>query len=399
VSRTTDNLLNLLGLNTSRVSVGFILPLLRGRGTSVVATRERSAMIEVTASSLDLNQTISQLLANTASSYWNLVAARKAYSITEASEQRGRTYVDNVQALIDADKSPRSDIYEVKANLADRSAARLQALQTVIAAQQQLASDMGLRPSDLSDALEAIDDFPDASSFTTIADDPVAIQEYLAQSLENRSDYLASRERISEAKAQLTAAKNQLRPQLDLSFTTGYLGLAEGRSGNQLLNSPFSGIQGMDSTVGLTYSFPAHNHTAEGETMQAEAALSQARLRSSEIVRSVNFALKVALEGVINAKERVVQAGESVKSFEVALSGEQEKYRLGSGSVVNILSVEDRLNSALANQLQTQLTFALALTQLRLASGSIAPRNEAIKKVDADLFRKAPFTQISRTGR
>src|SRR5439155_10680867 len=117
-------------------------------------------------------------------------------------------------------------------------------------------------------------DFPDASSFPMIADDPGAIQEYLAQSLENRSDYLASPERMSEAKAQLTGAKNQLRRQLDLSFTTGYLGLAEGRSGNQLLNSPFSGIQGMDSTVGLTYSFPVHNHIAEGQTMQAEAALS-----------------------------------------------------------------------------------------------------------------------------
>ena len=399
VSRDTDNLVNLLGLNTSRVGLGITLPLLRGRGRNVVTSRERAAALEVSASTLDLNQIISQLVASTASSYWNLVAARKALAIAEASEQRGQTYVDNVQALIDADKVPRSDIYEVKANLADRSAARLQAQQTVVAAQQQLASDMGLRPSEMSDALTAIDDFPDAASLGTIANDPEAIQEYATQSLNNRSDYLASRERIAEAQAQLTAARNDTRPQLDLNFRTGYLGLAEGRTANQLLSSPFSGIKGMDTTAGITYSFATQNQVALGEARQAEATLHQARLRSSEIVRSMNFALKVAIDGVLNAKERVVRASDSVKSFEAALSGEQEKYRLGSGSVVNILSVEDRLTNALANQLQAQLAFALALTQLRLASGTLAPGNEPVRSVDSNLFRTMPFTQNSTTSR
>src|SRR5262249_40074888 len=156
---------------------------------------------------------------------------------------------------------------------------------------------------------------------------------------------------------------------------------------------------GMDTTAGITYSFARQNQVAQGEATQAEATLHQAQLRSSEIVRSTNFALKVAIDGVLNAKERVVRTADSVKSFEAALSGEQEKYRLGSGSVVNILSVEDRLTNALANQLQAQLAFALALTQLRLASGTLAPGNEPVRSVDANLFRTMPFTQNSRTGR
>jgi outer membrane protein TolC len=398
-SRDADNLLNLLGLNSSRVGLGITVPLLRGRGRNAVTARERSAMLEVTASTLDLNQIISQLAANTASSYWSLVAARKALEIAQASEQRGQTYVDNVQALIDADKVPRSDIYEVKANLADRSAARLQAQQTVVAAQQQLASDMGIQPSEMSDALTAIDDFPDAAPIAAIANDPEAIQEYAAQSLNNRSDYLASRERIAEANAQLTAAKNDARPQLDLNFKTGYMGIAEGRSANQLFSSPFSSIKGMDSSAGITYSFNVQNQVALGEAKQAEATLRQAQLRSSEIVRSMNFALKVAIDGVLNARQRVARTSDSVRSFEAALSGEQEKYRLGNGSVVNILTVEDRLTNALANQLQAQLAFALALTQLRLASGTLAPGNEPVRSVNADLFRTMPFTQNSTSGR
>ena len=52
------------------------------------------------------------------------MASRKLVAIALEAEHRGEIYVDNVKALIEADHVPRSDLDEVAANLADRSANR-----------------------------------------------------------------------------------------------------------------------------------------------------------------------------------------------------------------------------------------------------------------------------------
>ena len=107
------------------------VPLLRGRGRDVVAATETAAGIEVEASLLDLNQTISSLLSNTASSYWNAVGAAKNLKVAQGSEERGRIYVENVQTLIAAGRVPEAEIHQVNANLATRSAARIAAEQSL----------------------------------------------------------------------------------------------------------------------------------------------------------------------------------------------------------------------------------------------------------------------------
>jgi outer membrane protein TolC len=61
----------------------------------------------------------------------------------------------------------------------------------------------------------------------------------------------------------------------------------------------------------------------------------------------------------------------AVQRFEEALAGEREKYRLGVGSIVDLLTVEDRLTVASALAVEAEANFAAALARLALVSGSI----------------------------
>ena len=70
-NRSEDNLLDNFGANRSISQFRIVLPLLAGRGRDVVEAADRAAAVEVNAALLDLNQTISQLMVNTAQSYWN----------------------------------------------------------------------------------------------------------------------------------------------------------------------------------------------------------------------------------------------------------------------------------------------------------------------------------------
>src|SRR5690349_18396704 len=96
LSRSTDNLFNRSGSNVSTASLLISVPLLRGRGTKVVAAQEQAANTEIDASLYDLNHLMAQLMSSTATSYWNLVAARRALVIAKESEARGRIVLDNV---------------------------------------------------------------------------------------------------------------------------------------------------------------------------------------------------------------------------------------------------------------------------------------------------------------
>src|SRR5215472_4261267 len=66
LGRTTDNMINVGGVNTSTLGIAVNVPLFRGRGKAVAAAQETAAKTEVDATVLDLNHLISQLMANTA---------------------------------------------------------------------------------------------------------------------------------------------------------------------------------------------------------------------------------------------------------------------------------------------------------------------------------------------
>jgi outer membrane protein TolC len=247
VTRDLDNLTNLAGTSSSNFSLAVEIPFLRGRGRAAVAAQEDAASIEVRASQFDLNQLIAQQIASTASNYWNLVAARKVLKIAQDAEQRGIAYVDNVQAFIDADRVPQSDIHEVTANLAGRTATRIAAEHQVMAAGEQLRLDMGLLPNEVLSVAGVLDNFPDSENESLPASKSAATQEYLQESLHRRADFLAARTREVEAGKLLSAAKNRLLPSLNLTVTTGYNGLQEGRRLGEILRAPYAGVQGMNA--------------------------------------------------------------------------------------------------------------------------------------------------------
>lgn len=394
LNRNTDNMSQATGVSTSHMGIVVTLPMLRGRGRSIVAAQEHAAGLEVDASLYDLNHLLSQLILNTASSYWGLVAARKNLEIAWDAESRGKVYVDNVQTLIDAGHAPRSDINEVEANRAQRSAALIAAEQQVEAAKQQLALDLGFRADQMFDVPDPSDDFPDPQGQPEPSGKPAAIQEYIGEALNRRADLMAARVRERENLALIKPAEDQGRPQWDLNLGTGFSGLQEGLNFTQFLSSPWSRIGGADLTVGFTYSFAPKNNSARGKMLEAKSRAEQTSLLTGDTARKISAGVVVAINAVRNSMEQLKEAHNSVNAYQSALSGEKEKYRLGIGSVVNILTIEDKLNQASLTEVQAKLAYALALVQLRFATGTLVDPDQSTQVIDRDMF----FNVLSKPG-
>jgi outer membrane protein TolC len=379
-------------VDASQLSLSISVPLLRGRGHGVVDAQELAAGAEVEASLLDLNQTIAQLLEQTALDYWNVQAAARYVVIARDAETRGHTYVDNVTALSRADHVPHSDLNEVNANLADRAANRLAAEQQLVAARGQLAIDIGQGAAEMTTFPEIADPFPLAENQQPPSDRPAALKFYIDQALQHRADVLAARKRIQEASILKHAAANALLPQININFGTGYVLAKEGRSAQTFFKSTYSGDPGGPNAVaGITFSFPPANHAARGQYIQAAGAVHQDELQTVTVERSVASALMVEVQDVRNAIARVTEARESVRSFRAALEGEREKYRVGLGSVVDVLTVEDRLTTALTSEVLADQVYADAIVQFRFLTGTLIAPDQSAQVLPADIFATLPF--------
>lgn len=390
MNRFSDNLSNLDGLSTSNSSFVVTIPLLQGRGRAAVDAAEMAARVEQDATLLDLNQTIAEQLAKTAADYWNVVAALRAVQVAEASEARGRALVENTQLLIDADRTARNDMTSVMANLADRTARRINAQQTAVAARQVLAVDMGLNSVQPPAMGYPAEDFPAGEQTALPSEDPRSVTRYVSGSMLQRADLLAAQRRRDESEIRARATENLLLPRLDVSVSTGYSGLSEGRSIGNALVSPFRDAQGMDVIGGLQFRFPVGNRTARGEAMLAAAVVRQSNVRIEEVSRAVTADVLTAIFNVRNSIMRLGSTRQSVESFELALQGERDKFKLGLNSVVDILTVEDRLTIALGNRVDAQLRYALAIIALRLATGTIVSPGPAAKTIGREVFVTLP---------
>jgi outer membrane protein TolC len=390
--RTTDNLLNggaaASGANRSSTTFTLSVPLRGGRGRQVVAAQEIQATIESEARERDLEQVVTQSITNTVRSYWALVSAVKQLEVAVESETRGRTLQDNMQILIEADQHPRSDLYDFSGNLAERTSSRVAADNAVIAARTQLALDMGLKPESIETLPDPADDFPEPANLT--GENLRGINTYVDMALRNRPDILSARKREQEAAVGVTAAKDLWLSRVNLGFTAGYDGLREGGGGDRYLGALLLGGRGLNAQVGVTYSSSVNKSLAAGRTVEAEAQSRQAGLQTKNLERQLSGDIFRTLYAVRNALDEVRSADESVRYFKEALAGERDKLQLGIGSVVSMLTVEDRLTSALVQLVQARLEYPLAVIQLRFDTGTLVTSGSPTQRIDMTTLTTLP---------
>jgi outer membrane protein TolC len=387
LARLTDSFLYPDGYSDSVASLAVVIPLLRGRGRNVVEAQEQIASMQVRATRLDLDFLLSNIASTVAQDYWTLVAAYENLAISQAAETRGQSYVDNTQALIDADHVPRSDINEVKANLAQRVTARIAAQNSVTVSAQALAVAIGRSDEEiLQEFGRPTDDFPDIPEGDGPSDSEASLRNGLKQALANRADYQAALIRKDAAGVAIPAAQNALRPALNATITAGYEGVRGGAGPGEFFSSIYRSVRGPNVSGGLTFSFPISNHVAQGVLAQAQGAVHQNDASVRDLARSISEGLTVAVANLRSAIIGLRASREEVALTNGALTGAREKYRSGFGSVVEILQIEDRLNTALTDQLQARLNYAVALTQYRFAVGALVPANQEIPVVNKGAF-------------
>jgi outer membrane protein len=397
-TRTTDALLEPNGLNEGQLAFQISLPLLQGRGRAAVDAREIAANFALGASMYQLNQTIATLLLQTATAYWNDRAALRNLQIAHESETRGEQFLRDTRLLVDAGRVATGELYQLTANLEQRRSLRVSAEQTVLSAGQSLAVAMGWDPDEILQTPSAGDEFPQADLQPP---SEAAVRAGIQVAFENRGDLLALARQEQSAEALLPAARNGLLPRLNLSLSGGYTGLFEGVQVGHYLAAPFQGVEGLNATATLTYTFPMKNNVARGQLVQALSNRNIARLQSLDTRRSIASGVLTAWGELFNSRAQVTSARASIAAFRSALAVEKQKFPLGRSTLIELLTTEDRLTTAEQEEVAAELAYALALANFRYATGTIIKPDQPVQTVDRRIFVSVPDfvkQQVQPTG-
>ncbi len=359
--------------NTATVSFGIKIPLLRERGRAANAADETSAKILTEASRYDLNYTTSQSILTTVNDYWNTVAAMDNLEIAEKAESRARYMLDQTKKLVDAGEQPASDIDKLSANLHGKVSTRINKTQALFEARQTLGLTMGLRSDEIiatplpSEPLLDVDD----------ADlDKIPITQDLVNiGLERRADLIALKKEQESAKVLMVGAHKNLKPQLDLDLSVGYIGLTENKRRQRNYRQYTSALNkreaGLNYSAEFSLEWPVMNDLRRGTLVRRKALHEKAIISTNNLNRQIVSDIVVAMSDVIQSAAELKKAHESVLVYQTAVQKERLKLKLGESTIIDLIDVDDRLTTAMETEVSARLSYAKSLVQLRFETGTI----------------------------
>lgn len=368
-------------LDLYRTKLGLDLRAPLGRGRSQLAAIEQSSALDLRVAEALLEQQVAAVVRDTASAYWQLVAAVQRLEIARDSQTRQQQIAELTEALVQADQNPRSELARVAASGAEAQARVIQAESAVVSARFALAQVLGKRADTLDQAPWPAEGFPPLAEVLTL--DKVSLLEVENRSLRRRADFRAALLQTDSAEVLASAAQVELAPKRDLTAGISFTGVAEDSSISTALKDVLLGRY-VGPGVDLAYSYerPWRNDEAQGRLQQQNAQLLQREILRDDIMRRLRAGIALSLERLQRAHAQVLSLQDATRLYLESVVNERERLRTGGSTVINLLLTEERATNVLFSSIAAEANYAVSLVELRFASGLLLSKDQQTVMLD-----------------
>jgi len=345
-------------------SATYTQSLLKGFGRDTTESRLIVARKSAQAADLGFQKAIIDLVASTESLYWDVVFGQRNLENKKQALELAQKQLKENQIRVQVGTLAPIEVTSSEASVAQRE-------QDIIAAEAQLlnAKDALIRALYPSSERPSGLEMADAPSVKPLAMDEAAAEK---QALANRIELKSARLDVESKQILETAAVNRALPQLD-AFAT-YNGNAASHTASEGLsavNKDLTKGSYPGYAVGLQFALPILNRSAKGNQAQARANRRQSELNLRDLELGITLETRQAFRNV-EASAKGVAAAEKTRFFrEKDLEAEQKKFENGMSTNFLVLSKQNDLDTAKSNELQSQITYAKAITALEKALGHL----------------------------
>lgn len=378
LNRFADNLDQEHALNRANVSFLIRVPLLRGFGRVATEAVEQAARLEQEVALLDRQQVIASRILQTATAFWNLLAAQRQLETLRISESQAADLVRAVRELVRVGELPASELRQAEADQAARAAARISGEHQEWIAREHLALAIGWENQEMHRPPFAAADFPGPTTNATRWNENS--HELLTSTLQRRADYLSALRTQRATEVLEAAARQNLKPQLDLNLEVGYAGMEEGSHFHRYYQAANPRLAAGPNLIGtINFEWPFRNRSARGLLLQREAARIQNEIRVAELARTIHSGILVARSELSASQRELEQAEAAAQNFRLAVRSEQEKVRLGTATILDVINLTDRFNDAQLRAISARAKHATAVVRWRFETGLLIQRGATIE--------------------
>jgi len=309
----------------------------------------------VEASKLTHEFTRSDLVLGTKQQYYVLLAAQDLASVNDSALVLSQRELKRTESLFELGMVAKSDVLKAQVRVSNSKLDVIRSHGNLVDERSKMARVLGQSPTD---DLRASDQLTEAP---VVIDSIAIFQEALA----NRPDLQAALKAWEAAKLEASATK------------AGFLPTVFGQVGYSNQNSsgfqPFSGFslppedpRRPSRTAGIGISFPLFEGIwgRNGQIQTAQARAEQGRYAYEKKKLDVEVEVRGAINTGQQANEGVAVAKGGLVSAEEDLKLSQEKYNVGSGTILDLLDAQVNLQKA-------RQQYVVALTTARIAEAQI----------------------------
>ena len=291
-----------------------------------------------------------QVTATTAQLFFTALANEELVRVAEAQLQRANEELQISVNKFQAGAATRSDTLTATVDLGNARLAQLQAQANLATAQANLAREIGVDGLVRAQPDSQLPALPDTTTLRGAAlhHAPAVMQ-------------AAAQERA--AGAATWTSRSQFLPTLTASYSTSSQGLTEPWKGFDAGNRNLNQFR-----IGLSWTL--FNGFQREQTIAGnDVKLDVARAQTADTRRQLGAQLTQQLAALFTAYAQIGITGANVAAATEALRVTQERYRLGAGTLLDLLTAEANMTQAQVNQVQARYNYVIARAQVEALVG------------------------------
>jgi outer membrane protein TolC len=370
------------------IRLDFSQPLLKNFGPKVSRRQILLAETNVDIADNQLQSTLLDTIYQVQEAYWNLVYAIENSEVKKQSLQLGRDLLAKNKKEVEFGQLAPLEILNAESVVAQRDADLIQAEGLITRCEEVLKTIINLaaEKGDVRKTVVPVDK-PDSK------DTRVAFDQALKEALERRPDLKALRHSLESKDLNLSVARNQNLPALDMNLSYWSPGI----SGDLLIypegdffSAPIGRVPGSASasfkdafgmvyknwSIGLTLSVPLSNVTTKADLTFAKADLAQAQLKLKALEQQVELDVSDAVRTIETNAKRVDAYRVARELAEKSLDAEEKKLKVGLSTNYFVFEFQDKLANARSAELKAKIDYVLSVERLeRSTVRSLEVRN------------------------
>jgi len=355
-------------LQQARLGLTVTQSLLRGFGPAVNLAGIRQAELGVVASQYELRGFVEALLADVEIAYWRYTLAEAQIAIFERSLEVARRQRDETRQRIEVGVLSETQGAAGEAEVALREQQLIDAASGLEAARLRLMRLINATPGTtggMTDrAIEAV-------SEPRVAPEPIDdAAERMELAMRMRADLNEAIVRLDQNRLETVVTRNGLLPRLDVFITLGKSGFSD------TFDESFTNIDGeaYDIAAGVSLSDAIGDRADRGADLLARANRDQAAAAVNNLRQLVALDVRLAINEAERARRQIDASAATRRLREATLEAERQRFEVGSSTGLLVAQAQSDLLAAEIAEVESVVSYRIALTNLYLAEGSLLER-------------------------